>query len=274
MNFFPSLGRNRVRPNRGKKREPIRFVGEFESWAEAEKESTGYAAPEILEKTRAALLKVKQGEAAFERDSVLFPKPEYEFALLAGLLRVAARNGAQLSVVDFGGALGGTYFQHRSFLSSVRDLQWSVIDQPAHVKCGEADFANDQLRFYETIADCLSERTPNVLLLSGVLQYLREPYAFLENVLREKIPYVIVERTSFDCGGRDRLMVEQVPAWIYDASYPIWFLNEATFRKGFAQRYQLVCEYKADDEPNSQNVVFKGFQFEARVGESSENGGS
>jgi len=71
-----------------------------------------------------------------------------------------------------------------------------------------------------------------------------------------------------------RLWRSRLPARIYDASYPIWFLSEATFRKAFAQRCQLVCEYKADDEPNSpQNVIFKGFQFEARVGESSENGG-
>jgi putative methyltransferase (TIGR04325 family) len=263
MNFLRLLVGNR---------EAIRFVGDYQSWDEAAARSTGYGAPEILEKTRAALLKVKNGEAVFERDSVLFQKPDYDFPLLSGLFRVAAASGGRLNVLDFGGSLGDTYFQHRTLLSAVPDLHWSVIDQPAQVACGRKDFANDELHFYETIADCLSERKPNVLLLSGVLQYLREPYVFLENVLKERIPYVIVERTSFACNQHDRLSVQYVPAWIYKASYPIWFLSEVSLHRIFAPHYQLICEYVAEGEPARKgNVIFKGFQFEAKLANNSEN---
>ena len=73
-----------------RKRDSVRFSGNYKSWEEAERDSTGYAGPEILRKTRAALLKVKAGEAAFERDSVVFKLMEYEFPLLAGLSRAAA----------------------------------------------------------------------------------------------------------------------------------------------------------------------------------------
>ena len=64
-----------------------------------------------------------------------------------------------------------------------------VVDQPGHVACGKANFANEELHFYPTIDDCRRKENPNVLLFSGVLQYLREPYAFLENALRAEIPY-------------------------------------------------------------------------------------
>jgi putative methyltransferase (TIGR04325 family) len=257
-----------------KKPAGTRFTGDFKSWDEAKRCSTGYDTPEILEKTRAALLKVRAGKAAFERDSMAFDQMEYDFPLLAGLLRAAAQDDGRLSVLDFGGSLGGTYFQCRTYLSSLRHVRWSVVEQPAHVACGRTDFANKELHFYETIADCLSEQKPNVLLLSGVLQYLREPYLFLETVLRERIPYVIVERTSFDCNQRDRLTVQYVPAWIYKASYPIWFLSETSFQKVFAPHYRLICEYVAEREPARKGtVIFKGFQFEARLPDSSENGG-
>ena len=256
------------------RRPAVRFTGDFKSWEDAKKCSTGYDTPEILEKTRAALLKVKAGKAAFERDSIAFDEMEHDFPLLAGLLRAAAQDNGRLSVLDFGGSLGGTYFQCRTYLSSLRQLRWSVVEQAAHVACGRTDFANEELHFYETIADCLSERKPNVLLLSGVLQYLRDPYLFLERVLRERIPYVIVERTSFDCNQRDRLTVQYVPAWIYKASYPIWFLSETSFQKIFAPHYRLICEYVADREPARKGkVIFKGFQFEARLSDSSENAG-
>ena len=89
----------------------LRFSGDFASWEEAAHASPGYAAPVILEKTRAALLRVKNGDAAYERDSVTFATIDYEFPLLACLLRAATEHDNRLSVLDFGGSLGSTYFQ-------------------------------------------------------------------------------------------------------------------------------------------------------------------
>src|SRR5438105_368398 len=65
--------------------EQIIFTGDYKSWEEAGKDSTSYDAPEILRKTRASLLKVKTGEAAFERDSITFDVMQHNFSLLSGL---------------------------------------------------------------------------------------------------------------------------------------------------------------------------------------------
>ena len=250
----------------GRRRDSIRFTGDFKSWDDAEKQSTGYSAPQILEKTRTALLKVKAGTAAFERDSMAFDQMEYEFSLLTGLLRAAAADQGQLSVLDFGGSLGGTYFQCRAYLSAINRLRWSVVDQPAHVACGKADFASDELRFYESVEACLREESPNVLLLSGVLQYLPQPYVFLEDVLSKRFRFVIVERTAFNSSGPDRLTIQHVPAWLYDASYPAWFFNEPSFRRAFASGYDLICEYSANDKAELEGgkAIFKGFQFKRK----------
>ena len=251
----------------GQKPERTRFTGDFKSWDDAVKFSTGYHAPEILQKTRAALLKVKAGQTAFERDSVTFDTIQYEFPLLAGVLRVATASQGRLSVLDFGGSLGSSYFQCRSFLSVVDVLEWSVVDQPAHVECGKLDFANDELKFYKTISDCRRERQPNVLLLSSVLQYLPAPYAFLETILNEAIPYVIVERTPFHCNGRERLTVQHVPAHIYKASYPAWFFSEQKFLQCFAAGYDLITQYKTSEpvRPERGRAVMKGFHFQRKT---------
>ena len=56
------------------------------------------------------MLKIKAGEAAFDRDSVLFAEVQHSFPVLAGLLRAAVESGNQLNVfarqqfVKFNGA--------------------------------------------------------------------------------------------------------------------------------------------------------------------------
>ena len=91
----------------------VTFRGDFASWHEAEQVAKGYGAPEILERVREAALKVKRGEAVFERDGVCFYEEEFRWPALACLLRIAAENGGELSVIDFGGSLGSFYFQHK-----------------------------------------------------------------------------------------------------------------------------------------------------------------
>ena len=124
--------------------EPITFTGNYPTWESAAALASGYDSKHILEKTRAALLKVKNKEAIFERDSVLFDKIEHSFPLLAGLLRAALLNNGRLVVADFGGSLGSTYFQCREFLQGVSSIEWNIIEQAAHVECGRRDFEDER----------------------------------------------------------------------------------------------------------------------------------
>ena len=65
----------------------VSFAGDYDSWDAAARASTGYDAREILSRTVAAARKVRDGVAAFERDSVTFDTPCPPFPLLAALLR-------------------------------------------------------------------------------------------------------------------------------------------------------------------------------------------
>ena len=68
-----------------------------------------YAAINILERVANSIQKVRRGEAAFERDGVAFPREDYRFPLLATLMYVVARE-RRLTVLDFGGSLGSSFF--------------------------------------------------------------------------------------------------------------------------------------------------------------------
>ncbi len=245
----------------------IMFSGDYRSWEDAERASTGYADREILARTRAAMLKVRNGEAAFERDSVTFQVMEHRFPLLARLLRAAVAREGRLSVVDFGGALGGGVSSRgRGFLSVIKELRWSIVEQPAHVACGQTEFADDQVRFYLSIEDCLPRRAAEDLLLtSGVLQYLPRPYAALEDLLAHGVEHVIVDRLAFLRRNQDRLTIETVPEVIYRASYPAWFLSETTFRQTVGDAgYTLIADFDALDTcaPDNERAYYKGFLLE------------
>jgi putative methyltransferase (TIGR04325 family) len=245
----------------------IVFNGDYGSWNDAVQSSTGYDAGVILEKTCAALLKVKNGEAAYERDSVLFDKIQHAFPVLAGLLRAAQEHAGRLCVVDFGGALGSSYFQCRSFLRVVRRLEWLVVEQAAHIACGRKNFESDQLRFYNTMEECLAAHRPNALLLSSVLQYLPDPYEVLQKLLSHRICHVIIDRTAFLASDRERLTVQRVPDSIYPASYPAWFFSETKFTTVIESAgYNLAADFPGADDisPEGEKAYFKGFIYERR----------
>lgn len=225
----------------------VAYVGDYPDFAAARACSTGYESGAILERTRAALHKVLRGEAAYERDSATFAQLALPYPLLAVLLRVAARNSGRLSILDFGGSLGSTYFQCRGFLSGLPLLEWSIVEQPAHVACGQQEFTNATLKFFPTIAACRAERRPSVLLLSSVLQYLPEPWAFLRETAAQDFQTIIIDRTAFIPSARDRLTVEVVSPRIYPASYPAWFFSRSRVPANLPTGWRMVDEFPGFD---------------------------
>jgi putative methyltransferase (TIGR04325 family) len=249
---------------------PIEFTGDYASWADAKGASDGYEASVILDRTTAALLKVKRGEAVYERDSVVMDQPEYPFPVIAALLRAAVAEAGRLSVLDFGGSLGSTYFQCRRLLTVVPRLEWLVVEQPGHVARGRELFEDDGLRFFVSADECLQRHRPNVLLLSGVLQCLPDPYGMLRSLLALNIPHLILDRTAFYRRDRDRLTVQAVPEWIYPASYPAWFLSESKLTAMIAGAdYNLVTDFKGTDDLSPKDEpgsgYYKGFIFDRRT---------
>jgi putative methyltransferase (TIGR04325 family) len=239
----------------------VHYGGDYPSWQAATAECEGFDAREILERVTRAALAVKNGEAAYERDSVTFDKKAYVWHVLASLLRAAARNGGELSVLDFGGSLGSSYFQHRAWLEDLRRFQWTIVEQPSFVEVGRKHFADATLGFFEDLPSALAHARPNVLLVSAVLQYLEDPYARLAELTSAGFDTLIFDRVGFTLEGRDRLTVQRVGERIYPASYPCWFFDHARFLAAFADRYRLVNTFEPVDRANIP-ARYESFLFE------------
>lgn len=244
----------------------ITFTGEFSSWEDACRECDGYDDAAILERALAATLAVRDGRAAFERDATLFKAPQPPFPLLTMLLWTALQQGGSLSVLDFGGALGSSYFQCRAFFGGITRLSWTVVEQPHFVDAGRREFQDGTLSFHNTLDDAWAASAPDVVLLSGVLQYLPDPAKVVTEIVERHPAFIVIDRTPLNVGGRDILAIQKVPAAMGRASYAVHLFSRNALLAAIEQRYRLVVEFDAVDGvigSGRHRSRFKGFGFVA-----------
>lgn len=240
----------------------IAFEGPFATWDEAVRLSSGYDNQQILDRVLAATLKVKNGEAAYERDSVLFDEIKYAWPVAAGLMGAAAQHGGRLSVLDFGGSLGSSYFQNKQFFEGLQHVRWSIVEQTHFVEAGKQYIQDEQLRFYETIDECVKNEKPNVVLLSSVLQYLGKPNEILESLVCTEARFMIVDRTPFWPEDANGLLIQHVSPQIYPASYPMYIFSEPSFHARMHRKWSVAAEFLSPEgyvESPAGRFAFKGF---------------
>lgn len=227
------------------RRHNVYFDGPHDDWRSAMAASEGYDAPAILAKALDATRAVVQGRASYERDTVVFTERSYSHPLLAWLLYAASRSDLRLRVVDFGGALGSSYFQHRSAFAHLAELKWCVVEQPHFVNAGRAEFENESLSFCDSLDEAIERVKPDVVLLSGVLQYLEYPHEDLASLLLKGAKFILIDKTTAQFEMADAPFVQHVPAWIYSASYPVWFLNAHEMQASFSKHdYKVVDRFQ------------------------------
>jgi len=222
---------------------PFGWFGNYPSYESAKKECGGYESDLILNRVSKSLAQVRDGKAKYERDSVLLGKVDYSFGLLSGLLLSATSNNGQLHVIDFGGSLGSSYFQNRSFLKNLNQVKWMVVEQTNFVEEGIKHFQSKNLHFAYTIQEALIHIPNPTLLLSSVLQYLEDPYSSIDSFLEKGFSYILIDRTSFIYSPSERITIQKVPPEIYSASYPCYFFNEEKFLNKFSEKYEVLADF-------------------------------
>ncbi|EKR17227.1 TIGR04325 family methyltransferase [Leptospira interrogans] len=223
------------------------FNGIYKTWEEASQFCGSYDSDLILEKCKQSLLKVKRGEAVYERDSVVFEKIQYSWPLTSGLLYAATMSNSKLNVLDFGGSLGSSYYQNRNFLKGIKNLSWNIVEQPNFVQAGKKYFKDDILNFYDSIESCINDENQkiNVFLASSSFPYIKDPFVLIKKIIQYKFAYIIIDRTYFIDLPKSIVSIQSVPSEIYEASYPAWFFNFEEFISLFQTMYHLVTDFES-----------------------------
>ncbi|MBL4699826.1 MAG: methyltransferase, TIGR04325 family [Phycisphaeraceae bacterium] len=252
-----------------KRFQQVRYVGNYANWQQAQAASDGYDSDLILDRVCQATDKVIAGEAICERDGVALDQANYPWPVIYALQRTAIEQpGNSLHVTDFGGSLGSTWRHIAPLLNDQINLQWSVIEQPHFVAMGQQRYSTDKLHFFTDAQTCHAQHPPQVLLLSGVLPYLPQPYEMLKQLLAMPYSMVIIDRMMCQKGIEDRLALQHVPKAFYGrkVNYPVWLLSFEKLIKVFEQagytlRFQknayIDSSETAHDRYNDQMMIFK-----------------
>lgn len=244
------------------------FTGNFRCWDDAEKSVTGYEDAAIAQKVLQATKQVMEGKACYERDSILFYNPEFNFRLIGifGLL-VARKN--HINILDFGGALGSEYWKNRSFLYKFgTEFTWNVVEQDSYVKLGKEEVSNEELKFYNNINQ-LKDKI-DLVILSGILQYLPDYKSILSQLLDLDAEFILIERQIVS--DKSRICVQYVGKNIYTASYPVHILEEKELLDIFMEKYKKVTEFVSEVDPvkayvDGKEFYYKGYLMERKKDE-------
>lgn len=241
-------------------RPPVGYSGRFDDWLEAKGQSAGYQDLEIAEKVGTAVKCVLSGAAVYERDSVTFDRREFSFPVATALLWAASKYGGAISVLDFGGGLGTSFFQNKPLMKWVRGLKWTIVEQPNFVaQAGELPI-HDPLHFYSNIEQGLREARPQLVLLSSSLQYVERPYEILDEIINEKIELIVIDRTIFSNESSDYVTQQHVPAQIFSAVIPTWILSKKKFVEYMERHYRLVSQFSAFQSTVDLDMEKRGLQ--------------
>lgn len=241
----------------------IRYSGHYSKFSDAASACSGYDAKEILRVVAAATSDVLAGKAPAERDGVLLDSKLIPYPVVAELMYLAARNGGELSVCDFGGSLGSLYRACNDYLDALVTVRWGIVEQAHYVAYGQAHLENDRLRFFTSISDCQQGISPSCIVLSSVLQYIEEPLDLLRQLNEGEWQSIIFDRTPFVSAEKSFVTVQHVPAAWVKSSYSSWLFARAEVIDALP-RYHLVAEFPALDGRvgyGSKLADFRGLIF-------------
>lgn len=239
------------------------WKGNYKTYDEAKGKCTGYDENHILQRIIKATSKVKNGELAYERDGILYEKSKINHHLLNVLLTISARNNNKITIIDFGGSLGTSYYQNIGYLSHLTNLNWCIIEQQKFVDAGKKSFENEHVKFYHSLEDCYAEHNkPDLILISNSLQYISEPYELLKKIQFYKIPYMMIDFIAYNDKKRDRITIQHIPPIFYGvkASYPCTFFNRLKLESQLLQTYSKEFEFISEQE--KYYLQLRSFKYE------------
>jgi len=222
----------------------LALQGPYPSYAAAMAEATGYGSPLVPQQVEEATRAVLEGRAAYERDGTAFAsRPSLPIhAVLASQLVPGCTVG------DFGGGLGGLFINAPELFPV--DARQLVIEQASMVDAGRRLAAEHGLAIeFLDGADLAAVPPLDVLVLSGVLQYLPDPWPLLEALLRQARPAaVILDRTAVR-RGPSRWYLQTNPGFYREPlTYPVQVLEKRRLLAAFAG-YQPVRRWHNGFDP-------------------------
>ena len=239
----------------------VRWDGNYTSFEEAAVNCSGYDDAGIVNSVANALRRVMDGSVNYERDGVCFSDHEIRGVCLAAVLLARSGSSDRPVVVDFGGSLASSWWQHRNAIGFPCD--WRVVEQPSFVAAGRELFSGHfpGIKFFHSVDEALDDHAEvGLALFSAVLHYLPDPLRMLQAVLAKRPRYLLIERTP-EISGAERICIQSVPSSIYSANYPCRIFASGAIPRMVGDAYELIGSEDSLDRCNIPGVRFRAWLF-------------
>ena len=194
------------------------------------------------------------------RDSLIKQHPFVaEITTLRTIVGLSLANRCnELNIIDFGGACGAHYFISKIILGERVKLRWHVVETPKMVSKAVA-LEDGQLKFFDDLqkARYAFDRV-DLVFSSCALQYVPQPYQFLEKLIELRADNIFVTRVGLSTLSRELIVVQKsnlsangpgsIPKGMQDSvvQYPVTFARKDKFEGIISQKYSIDILFNED----------------------------
>lgn len=241
----------------------LSISGTYPSWDRASVKAKGYSDEKIINQVTQAVELSLNYEDGYARDGIFFDDKKIPLELAAAI-NFIGNDSDLLVVIDFGGGLGETYRQVRRFLRSSINIMWFIVEQDHFVDVGKASYQTSNLKFFKSMDELPLNQTPNIIIFSGVLQYVKNPLAIISKSIDLGVNWIFVDRTPVTMDSNNIVALQKNSKIFNYSCYPIHIFSEEKLLSYFEDKYDLFTHFNALDgtlNTFSQEINFKGFLF-------------
>lgn len=183
-----------------------------------------------------------------EQFNSLKAKKQNSFRLSSEQMEVLAWFGiaqktGPISVLDFGGGIGHTYYLCKNFFGDQAIRRWIICELESKVKILSDLVEKENLDFVSDVENLNTDI--DFVLISGTLQYTSEPFVILQKVLQLSPQYILILKTPYwekTTRLTKQLSWKTQEGFSERQSYPFWLLNESDIMKLFEGRYKKLMD--------------------------------
>lgn len=233
----------------------VEFSGRYASWLAAEREMAPQAAPE--KDFRFGIAPNLEGWDGYLK--------QHELGLATALLSAfASRPGVNTRIVDFGGGVG-VHFLTLMKTGCERPISWQVVELPKLVEIGKSKWGHrSDISYIAELSGIDPE--PDVLIASGVLQYIADASKMIGTLLALRPKYIVIDRMPFSAEPIDYVKRQIVGAGFYgvEQSRPFWVFSKEALLNRLTHAYEKVFAFEDVLDPKQDEFSYEGMFLQQR----------
>jgi putative methyltransferase (TIGR04325 family) len=249
-----ALHRKSAHRGPNKHREPdewrVTFEGRYATWGEVAALTGADAFPVASKDYRASLrTSTDDWDGYFKH---------YEVGLLAAVMSaMASTRSPQKTVVDFGGGYGVHFLT--LLKANLIPCQWEVVELKDVAQLGTQKWRhNRNIQFIETLES--ATHRPDLVVASGVFQYLADPYASVRQIEALEPSFMFVDRLPMINEDRDVYTVQRIGVAYFgvERAVPHVLFSHKRLVAELTRDFDLVFRFQGFQDPSHGDSLDDG----------------